>query len=109
MKIRPIFAWYDLWIGVFIDMSKKRVYVFPIPCFGLVIDYSKPIKHLCSICNKKEYNVVISISERIPVKRHNFFSCIDCHNYDFDLKRDRDYAIHHQPGNISCHDLGPSK
>ena len=39
MKIYPIFAWYDLWIGLFIDTKKKRLYIFPIPCFGLVIEW----------------------------------------------------------------------
>jgi hypothetical protein len=38
MRIRVIFAWYDLWIGVFIDRPKHRVYVFPLPCLGIVID-----------------------------------------------------------------------
>jgi hypothetical protein len=37
MTIKPIFAWYDLWIGVFIDAPKRRVYVFPLPCLGVVI------------------------------------------------------------------------
>jgi len=37
IKIRLIFAWYDLWVGVFIDTRKRRLYVFPLPCFGLVI------------------------------------------------------------------------
>lgn len=39
MKIRPIFAWYDLWIGVFVDRPKRRVYVFPVPMLGIVIDW----------------------------------------------------------------------
>lgn len=39
MRIRPIFAWYDIWVGVFIDTAKHRVYVFPIPCFGIVIEW----------------------------------------------------------------------
>lgn len=37
MKVRFIFAWYDLWVGVFVDRPKRRVYIFPIPCFGVVI------------------------------------------------------------------------
>jgi hypothetical protein len=41
MKIYPIFAWYDLWIGLFIDAKKKRLYIFPIPCFGLVIEWNE--------------------------------------------------------------------
>lgn len=39
IRVRPIFAWYDLWIGVFVDRSKRRVYVFPLPCIGLVVSW----------------------------------------------------------------------
>jgi len=39
VKVYPIFAWYDIWVGFFIDTKKKRVYFFPIPCFGLVFDW----------------------------------------------------------------------
>lgn len=39
MRVRPIFAWYDLWIGVFIDRPKKRVYLFPVPMIGLIIEW----------------------------------------------------------------------
>lgn len=37
MSVRPIFAWFDLWVGVFIDRPKGRIYVFPLPCIGFVI------------------------------------------------------------------------
>lgn len=40
MKLRPIFAWYDLWIGAFWDRPKRRLYLFPVPCFGIVIDFA---------------------------------------------------------------------
>jgi hypothetical protein len=42
MKAKLIFAWYDLWIGVFIDRAKRRVYILPLPCLGIVIDYTGP-------------------------------------------------------------------
>lgn len=39
MKVRPIFAWYDMWVGVFVDRAKRRLYILPLPCVGIVIDY----------------------------------------------------------------------
>ena len=39
MTVRPIFAWYDLWIGAFWDGSHRRLYVFPIPMFGLLFQF----------------------------------------------------------------------
>lgn len=36
-QVKPMFAWYDCWVGVFVDREKRKVYVFPIPCVGLVI------------------------------------------------------------------------
>lgn len=38
MRVRPIFAWYDLWVGAFYDREKRRLYVLPLPCLGIVID-----------------------------------------------------------------------
>ncbi len=34
LRIKPIFAWYDMWIGAYWD-SDGSLYVFPIPMFGL--------------------------------------------------------------------------
>ncbi len=39
MKVRPIFAWYDIWVGLFIDRAKRRLYIFPVPMLGIVIQY----------------------------------------------------------------------
>lgn len=53
--IRPIFAWYDLWVGVFIDRPMRRAYFFPIPCFGIVVQF--PYKEKCGAyigCNCRE-------------------------------------------------------
>ncbi len=41
MKVRPIFAWYDLWIGAFWDAPKRRLYILPLPCVGIRIDFPK--------------------------------------------------------------------
>jgi hypothetical protein len=36
MKI--IFTWYDFFIGFFIDTHKYKLYIFPLPMLGIVIN-----------------------------------------------------------------------
>jgi len=38
-SVKLVFAWYDIWIGVFIDKNKKLIYFFPIPMIGLRFKY----------------------------------------------------------------------
>ena len=42
VKIRPIFAWYDLWVGLYVDRANRRLYFLPIPMFGVVIEFPPP-------------------------------------------------------------------
>lgn len=35
--IKPIFAWYDLWVGAYIDILHKSVYILPLPMVGVKI------------------------------------------------------------------------
>ena len=39
MKVRPIFAWYDLWVGAYWDRKQRRLYILPLPCVGIVISF----------------------------------------------------------------------
>ena len=41
MRIRPIFAWYDFWVGFYLDRKGRKLYLLPIPMFGLVIEFEK--------------------------------------------------------------------
>lgn len=31
MNLRVKFAWYDLWVGAYIDRAKRTLYVCPLP------------------------------------------------------------------------------
>lgn len=47
-RIRPFFAWYDFWMGLFIDQKKRQIYFFPLPMLGFQIGYQCPkIKKSC--------------------------------------------------------------
>lgn len=37
MQVKPLFAWYDFWIGAYWDRSKRKLYVLPLPMIGFVI------------------------------------------------------------------------
>lgn len=37
--VRFVFAWNDFWMGIFWDRNKFRLYIFPIPMFGMRVDF----------------------------------------------------------------------
>ena len=41
IRIRPIFAWYDLWVGVYVDIKGKAVYILPLPTVGLKVSWGE--------------------------------------------------------------------
>jgi hypothetical protein len=45
VKITPIFAWYDFWVGFYFnndfDRIRNSLYFFPVPCFGLRISWPR--------------------------------------------------------------------
>lgn len=34
-RFKIIAAWYDLWIGIFVDRESQYLYFFPIPMIGI--------------------------------------------------------------------------
>lgn len=40
MTIKPLFAWYDLWIGAFWDRKQRKLYILPLPMVGVVITFN---------------------------------------------------------------------
>lgn len=48
-SVKPIFAWYDLWVGIFWDSRKRKLYILPLPCVGVVIEF--PMRHNAALCD----------------------------------------------------------
>lgn len=40
LTVQPFFAWYDLWVGLYVDRKGQVLYFFPIPCFGFRIYFA---------------------------------------------------------------------
>lgn len=40
-RVRLIVAWYDMWIGAYWDQRNRRLYLLPVPCVGLVIEFEE--------------------------------------------------------------------
>ncbi len=45
MKITPMFVWYDFWVGLFWDAAKRRLYIFPLPMIGVMIQLRRSDAH----------------------------------------------------------------
>lgn len=41
MKVRPIAAWYDFWVGLYYDRTEQKLYVLPVPMLGFVIAFGR--------------------------------------------------------------------
>lgn len=39
MTVRPLFAWYDCWLGAYWDRHERRLYLFPVPMLGVCISF----------------------------------------------------------------------
>jgi hypothetical protein len=39
MTVYLLFAWFDFWVGLYWDRARRRLYVFPVPMFGIVLDF----------------------------------------------------------------------
>ena len=38
MNIRPVFAWYDLWVGAYWDRPNRKLFVMVLPTLGFVVE-----------------------------------------------------------------------
>lgn len=38
--ISVVFAWYDMWCGVYYDRKCHKVYIFPVPMMGVCVEFN---------------------------------------------------------------------
>lgn len=55
VKVTPFFRWFDLWIGAYVDVPNRTLYVCPFPTLGFRIQLSCPVEeeeapHVCPGC-----------------------------------------------------------
>lgn len=46
IKITPYFRWYDIWVGAYIDKTKKTLYFCLLPTIGLKFDFREKRERL---------------------------------------------------------------
>lgn len=40
-RVGLIIAWYDLWVGAYWNAASRKLYILPLPCVGIVIEFPK--------------------------------------------------------------------
>ncbi|MDP2660594.1 MAG: hypothetical protein Q8R28_07685 [Dehalococcoidia bacterium] len=36
-RVKPIFAWYDFWVGLYYDRHNRVLYFMPVPMVGVMV------------------------------------------------------------------------
>jgi len=53
-RIKPLFAWHDLWVGAYVDSKERRVFILPLPCVGVVVHYGRACRQCGEPLDKSE-------------------------------------------------------
>jgi hypothetical protein len=65
IRVQFFFAWYDAWIGIYWDRKKKALYILPLPCIGIVIQFRK----------RETLTNGFSLTVKFPCKAHPHGDC----------------------------------
>lgn len=44
LRVTPVIEWRDLWVGVFVDAKRGMVYVLPMPCLGVRVQWARRVR-----------------------------------------------------------------
>jgi len=65
-----LFAWYDLWIGMYFDKKKNWLYILPVPMLGVIIKFENQ-NDLADKALRLYYSLSKEQLEIIYEKHHN--------------------------------------
>lgn len=92
MKIQLLFAWYDLWIGLFYDKKKNWIYILPLPMIGIVLKLPENwrISHVVRMWRLPNYCTCLECKKKRAThdyNGHKHYVCEPCNdslNREFD-------------------------
>ncbi len=73
MRIKLVFAWYDLWIGAYYDRAKKELY-FMIPFIGIKIQFGRPLHPLIRWAEEQNAKPSHHIDEEVENYQGDYFA-----------------------------------
>lgn len=88
MRVRLIFAWYDLWVGAYWDRRSRQLYILPLPCAGIVLDFGSPRLDYVRRAAPVQEQVIPSAfgpgraSRRRAIHKGTAWICPSCHRYE---------------------------
>lgn len=85
MKIRPLFAWYNLWIGAYWDRTKRRLYVLPLPTLGFYVEFTHSP---ASVPDDARFSVDLELKETNALHIRETFAQITGPGYQFEVSKD---------------------
>lgn len=80
MKLKLIFAWYDLWVGLFYDRNKNWLYILPIPMLGIIVKFPQKRYWLVSKRIKEENGEYAVFGSTTPDEVDYYMYQDDCNS-----------------------------
>jgi hypothetical protein len=80
MRLGFIFAWYDLWIGAYWDRKMRRLYILPLPCVGIYVQFAQKTDSDDATMGLTQYheNNAVARPEFMHIRGAKWYECPGC-------------------------------